>query len=68
MDIAVNCFVLTEDFPKEERYGLSSQITRSGVSVPSNIAEGSSRRSEKDYARFRNFTLGRHLNWKHNYS
>lgn len=58
MDIAVNCFVLTETFPKEEKYGLTSQITRSGVSVPSNIAEGSSRRSEKDYARFIEISLG----------
>jgi four helix bundle protein len=52
MDIAVNCFKITEDFPKEEKFGLSLQITRAGVSIPSNIAEGSSRSSEKDYARF----------------
>ena len=58
MDIAVNCFKLTEDFPKEEKYGLSSQITRAAVSIPSNIAEGSSRSSEKDYARFIEISLG----------
>lgn len=52
MDIAVNCFKLTESFPKEEKFGLSIQITKCGVSIPSNIAEGSSRSSEKDYNRF----------------
>ncbi|HKC36037.1 MAG TPA: four helix bundle protein [Chitinophagaceae bacterium] len=58
MDIAVNCFKLTEDFPKEEKFGLSLQITRASVFIPSNIAEGSSRRSEKDYARFIEIFLG----------
>ena len=58
MDIAVNSFKLTENFPKEEKYGLSSQITRAAVSIPSNIAEGSSRRSERDYARFVEISLG----------
>ena len=58
MDIAVNCFKITEDFPKEEKFGLSLQITRAGVSIPSNIAEGSSRSSEKDYGRFIEISLG----------
>jgi four helix bundle protein len=58
MDIAVNCFKITEDFPKEEKFGLSLQITRASVSIPSNIAEGSSRRSEKDYGRFIEISLG----------
>ena len=58
MDIAVNCFKLTEEFPKEEKFGLSIQITRAGVSIPSNIAEGSSRSSEKDYARFIEISMG----------
>lgn len=58
MDIAVNCFKITEDFPKEEKFGLSLQITRASVSIPSNIAEGSSRSSEKDYARFIEISLG----------
>ena len=58
MDIAINCFKLTEEFPKEEKFGLSIQITRAGVSIPSNIAEGSSRSSEKDYARFIEISMG----------
>jgi four helix bundle protein len=58
MDIAVNCFKLTEEFPKEEKFGLSIQITRAGVSIPSNITEGSSRSSEKDDARFIEISMG----------
>jgi four helix bundle protein len=58
MDIAVNCFKLTGKFPKEEKFGLSIQITRAGVSIPSNIAEGSSRSSEKEYARFIEISMG----------
>lgn len=58
MDIAVNCFNLTAAFPKEEKFGLSLQITRCRVSIPSNIAEGSCRKSEKDYARFIEISLG----------
>jgi four helix bundle protein len=58
MDIAVNCFKLTEEFPKEEKFGLSIQITRADVSIPSNITEGSSRSSEKDYARFIEISMG----------
>ncbi len=58
MEIAVGCYKLIENFPKEERYGLSSQITRCGVSIPSNIAEGSGRRTEIDYRRFIDISLG----------
>ncbi len=57
IDIAVNCFKLTEEFPGQEKFGLSLQITKCGVSIPSNIAEGSSRKSEKDYARFIEISL-----------
>jgi four helix bundle protein len=57
-EIAVQSFKLVESFPKEERFGLSSQITRASVSIPSNIAEGSSRTSEKDYNRFLEHSLG----------
>ena len=58
IDIAVNCYKLIAGFPKEEKYGLSLQITKSGVSIPSNVAEGSSRKSEKDYSRFIEISLG----------
>lgn len=58
MDIAIACFQLTDTFPANERFGISSQINRAGVSIPSNIAEGSSRTSEKDYGRFIEISLG----------
>jgi len=58
MDIAVNCFKLVAGFPNEQRFGISLQITKCGVSIPSNIAEGSSRSSEKGYAHFIEISLG----------
>ncbi|WP_315820272.1 four helix bundle protein [Paraflavitalea speifideaquila] len=57
-DIAVLTFKLTSTFPKEEKFGLCSQVTRAAVSIPSNIAEGSSRNSGKDYSRFVEISLG----------
>jgi four helix bundle protein len=57
-EIAVQSFKLIEGFPKEERFSLSNQITRASVSIPSNIAEGSSRTSEKEYNRFLEHSLG----------
>ena len=57
-DIAVKSFDLVDTFPKEQKFGISSQITKSAVSIPSNIAEGSSRVSEKDYCRFIEISLG----------
>lgn len=58
MEIAVNAFKLVETFPKEEKFGLSLQLTRAAVSISSNIAEGSSRSSNKDYRRFFEISLG----------
>jgi four helix bundle protein len=57
-NIAVNTYKLTAMFPKEEKYAISSQMNRSAVSIPSNIAEGSSRSSIKDYSRFLEIALG----------
>lgn len=54
VDLAVKIYEMTQDFPKEEVYGLTSQIRRSGVSIPSNIAEGSGRNSNKEF----NYFLG----------
>ena len=58
IEIAVESIKYVNTFPKEEKYGMSSQITRASVSIPSNIAEGSSRKSEKDYKRFLEISLG----------
>lgn len=51
-------FKITNEFPKSELYSLTSQVNRSVVSVPSNIAEGSSRSSQKDFKRFLEISLG----------
>lgn len=56
--VAINCFKITLAFPAQEKFGLSSQINRAGVSIPSNVAEGSSRKSDKDYNRFIEIALG----------
>ena len=57
-EIAIKAFKLVSTFPKDEKFGISSQITRAAVSISSNIAEGSSRTSEKDYKRFLEISLG----------
>lgn len=48
----------TQNFPKEETYGLASQLRRSAVSVPSNIAEGAARAGSKEFAQFLNVARG----------
>ena len=58
MDLAVFTYQLTGYFPKEEKYGLISQIQRAAVSIPSNIAEGSGRVSDKDFQRFISIAMG----------
>ena len=51
-------YILTRDLPDREKFGIISQIRRASVSIPSNIAEGCSRQSEKDFARFVEIALG----------
>jgi len=58
MKLAKEVYSLTARFPKEEMYGLSSQIRRASVSIPSNIAEGAARGSSKDFSRFLYISLG----------
>jgi four helix bundle protein len=53
-----NIYRLTKSFPKEEKFGLCSQVERAVVSIPSNIAEGSAKSSNKDFARFLEISLG----------
>ncbi|MBW8360689.1 MAG: four helix bundle protein [Kaistella sp.] len=58
IDLADLIYEVTADFPKNEVYSLQSQIRRSAVSIASNIAEGSSRSSNKDFNRFLEISLG----------
>lgn len=52
IDLLVAVYKATAEFPKEEKYGLTSQMRRSAVSVPSNIAEGAGRNSDKEFNHF----------------
>lgn len=51
-------YQVTSNFPESEKFGLTNQLRRAAISIPSNIAEGSSRKSNKDFARFLQITLG----------
>lgn len=56
--ITVSIYKLTQSFPKEEMYGLTSQIRRAPTSNPTNIAEGCGRGSDADFARFLQMSFG----------
>jgi len=58
MDLVTEVYRITSKFPKEEIYGLISQLRRASVSVPSNIAEGAAGRTNADFARFLTMALG----------
>ena len=69
-ELAMLVYQLTAEFPKEELFGLTSQIRRAAVSVSSNIVEGCARDSEADYLRFLNIAFGslRELHYQLNLS
>jgi len=58
VDQAVNIYEVTKHFPREEIYGITSQLRRSAVSVPSNIAEGSGRTTKNDFRNFLGISHG----------
>ena len=58
VELATRIYQLTDDYPKQEMYGLTSQIRRCTVSISSNIAEGAGRRSNKDFRHFLDITTG----------
>jgi len=58
IDLAVEIYKITEKLPKQEQYGLISQINRAVISIPSNIAEGAGRNSNKEFNNFLGYSLG----------
>lgn len=52
MVLVTNYYTVSSDFPKEEQFGLTSQVRRSCISIPSNISEGYGRGTNRDYLRF----------------
>ena len=58
MDLVTEIYRITNTFPNIERFGLISQMQRSAVSIPSNIAEGSAKSSNKDFGRFLEISIG----------
>ena len=57
-DFTMDVYKVTEDFPRSEMYGLTSQIRRAAASIPTNIAEGCGRNTDKDFARFLEIASG----------
>jgi four helix bundle protein len=57
-DLAYRVYQATKDFPREEIYGLTSQVRRAALSVPTNIVEGYSRKGDKELSHFINISLG----------
>ena len=57
-DLVKEVYLLMKSMPDEEKFGLTSQIKRSAVSIPSNIAEGCAKKSNKDFSRFLEISLG----------
>jgi len=58
MDLVEAIYTLSTEFPSEEKFGLTSQIRRAVISIPSNIAEGAARRSDKEFIHFISIAMG----------
>jgi four helix bundle protein len=58
MQLTVTVYRITQDFPREEMYGLTSQLRRSAISVPSNIAEGQGRLNSTEFRQFLGIARG----------
>ncbi|MFV8360212.1 four helix bundle protein [Flavobacterium sp. LS1P3] len=58
MDLVVKVYQITKLFPDTEKYGLSSQMRRAAVSIPSNITEGAARKGDKEFIQFLYISIG----------
>ena len=58
VDLAVEVYQLTNSFPEREKFGLTAQVRKCAVSIPSNIAEGAGRTTNKDFSNFLNIANG----------
>jgi four helix bundle protein len=56
--VALDVYRITQHFPKEETYGLKNQLRRAATSVPTNLAEGTGRGTDRDFGRFLQFAMG----------
>lgn len=56
--LVLKIYKITAKFPSDEKFGIISQIRRAGVSIPNNIAEGSGRKSDKEFAQFLSVSMG----------
>jgi len=57
MNLVKNIYEITSSFPDSEKFGITSQIRRSAVSIPSDIAEGSGRKTDRDFSKFLSISL-----------
>lgn len=58
MDLVMECYEISKEFPKNETYGLTSQLQRAAVSIPTNIAEGQARQHTKEFIQFLSISYG----------
>jgi four helix bundle protein len=58
MDLVLNIYQATDNFPSKETYGLANQIRRAAVSIPSNIAEGAARQTKREFMNFLHIAQG----------
>lgn len=66
IEVAKTTYATTNNFPKSEMYGLSSQMQRASVSISSNIAEGTAKGTDKHFLQYLETALGSAYEWEHN--